>query len=157
MLLLAAGCTDLGGAPPDGAAASDPPGMDGSMLCDAEAIQAPDDAGGDGVSLRRDLQPLLTRTCVFSGCHGQAGAALGLVLAEGSARSHLVCVPAAGAPNLNRVEKGSPQRSYLVNKLEGTQLDVGGGGHRMPMGQSAWAPADIDLVTRWIRAGARDN
>ena len=79
------------------------------------------------------------------------------MLAEGVTRANLVDVPAVGAPGLNRVEKGDPERSYLVNKLEGTHLEVGGDGHRMPLGQNAWPQAEVDVVIRWIRSGARDN
>lgn len=137
-LLGTLGCTDLGGAPPDGTI-------------------APDVFPDGGASLGEDVQPLFTQRCVLSGCHGSAGAAFGLILVEGMARSHLVDVAAAGAPGHLRVAAGHPERSYLVNKLEGTQLDVGGDGRRMPLGQQALAPDEIDRVVRWIRSGARDN
>jgi len=151
-LLVAASCTDLGGAPPDAADA----GVDVDP-CAAEAGTGPMDAGLDGPSYRIDVESIFTRKCAMGGCHGTSNPALGMVLAEDVSWSHLVCVPSAAAPSLRRVVPSQPERSYLVNKLDGTHLDVGGMGRRMPLGQEPLSVLEMDLITGWIRAGARNN
>jgi hypothetical protein len=155
-LLVVAGCTDLGGAPPDGVLPPDAGAQDG-VLCDAEIGHVPLDAASDGVSFREEVGPIFSRKCDFGGCHAAQSPALGLVLAEGAAWKKLVCVRAVGAPGRNRVEKRAPQRSYLLDKLMGTQIDAGGSGRQMPLGREPLTPIEMGWITDWIRGGAKDN
>ena len=60
--------------------------------------------------------------------------------------------PAAQAPGLLRVVPGDPERSFLVRKLEGSL--AAGEGEPMPRVGMTLSPALLDLVRRWIAAGA---
>lgn len=152
-LLCVAGCTDLGGTPPDAGPDVAPDGG----LCDAEVGHVPKDASADGLSYRLDIESIFSRKCALGGCHGTSNPAMGFVLAQGVSWSQLVCVRSLGAPQLNRVERGDVARSYLVHKLAGTYMDVGGTGRRMPLGQEPLTPLEMELIADWITAGAADN
>ncbi|MBW2264043.1 MAG: hypothetical protein JRG91_18935, partial [Deltaproteobacteria bacterium] len=52
-----------------------------------------------------------------------------------------------------RIEPGSTADSYLWHKVIGTQSSVGGSGSTMPVGGSL-TPHELDLIERWIVAGA---
>jgi len=68
----------------------------------------------------------------------------------------LVGHPAAEAPGLNRVEPGDAENSYLIHKLEGSHLDVGGSGGQMPDGGPYLDDATIAAVREWVEAGASE-
>jgi hypothetical protein len=98
---------------------------------------------------------VFTPACTAPSCHGGGGAG-GLVLSAGAAYGDLVGVaasnPAAHAAGLLRVAPGDPDRSFLLRKLAGT---LGAGeGAPMPFGGSHLPAGSIDLVRRWIAAGA---
>ena len=100
-------------------------------------------------------QKIFTPSCAIASCHGAAGAG-GLGLTADAAYADLVGVApandAARAAGLLRVAPGDPDRSFLLQKLDGT---LGAGeGQRMPQVGSALPAAAIDLVRRWIAAGA---
>jgi hypothetical protein len=123
------------------------PGGD-PLLCDPAA---------GAVSFCRDIQPIFTANCAFSGCHAGASPQLGQNLSAGNAYASIVNVPSQEVPTLDRVEPGNPDASYLVNKIEGTAAAVGGVDTRMPLGQGPLPQADIDLIRAWIAAGAPNN
>lgn len=108
----------------------------------------------DQVSFRRDVVPLLKARC--AGCHLTGEEPGNMQLHPQAAFRTLVNVPSMGSPLL-RVTPGAPDQSYLVRKLEGTHLDVGGRGARMPLDTGPLDPKDIALIRDWIRAGAPDN
>jgi len=105
------------------------------------------------ISFSADIQPLFNSRCVA--CHQGVGDA-GLSLEPGKAHAGLVNVASTQSP-LVRVSPGNPEQSYLLNKLTGTQLQVGGSGARMPFGSSALSESQIDLVRSWISQGAQNN
>lgn len=85
------------------------------------------------------------------------GAAQGqLALEAGTSYQALVGVPSTQS-KLLRVKPGDSSQSYLVNKLEGTQGEVGGSGTLMPQGTGALPQAQLDMIVRWIESGAHDN
>lgn len=93
-----------------------------------------------------DIAPIFT---ICAPCHLAGFANGGLSFDNGA--NDLVSVPSrAGLPY---VTAGEPDQSYLLFKLEGTQLDVGGFGARMPIGPPL-ADEEIDLVACWIEDGA---
>ena len=47
--------------------------------------------------------------------------------------------------------------SYMIHKLRGTQLDVGGSGTQMPQGASPLDISLINIIRAWTRAGAPNN
>ncbi len=117
-----------------------------------------DDIGGDEVTLR-DVQPIFSGYCLFSGCHAGSSPEEGMSLGEGQTFSQVVNVAARQLPSINRVTPNQPDNSYLVHKVQGTHLDVdvGGSGSRMPLGRSPLSQSDIDLIRAWIQAGAQPN
>jgi mono/diheme cytochrome c family protein len=107
------------------------------------------------VSLSKDIQPIFDANCVI--CHqGGAYAPAGLSLQSGAAYSNLVNVKSTESP-LMRVAPGSPGQSYLINKLLGTQGQVGGSGAQMPFGAAPLPQAQITLIQQWITQGAPNN
>ncbi len=115
---------------------------------------------GSGVSLTRDIQPIFSTNCALSNCHiTNSPQGDGLDLSPGNSWANTVNVPSAEAPLLRIVPFNSAQ-SYLINKLDGTQLTVTTpslGGARMPSGASPLPSSEIQLIREWIDQGALDN
>ena len=109
--------------------------------------------GGDQVTLS-DIQPIFTFNCAVSGCHTGTAPEQGMNLSAGQTFANVVNVPAMELSTMNRVTPGQPGSSYLFHKVEGTHMDVGGSGDRMPLNRSPLTQMDIDLIRAWIEAGA---
>jgi len=111
------------------------------------------DTGAVAVDYETQIQPIFNNNCT---CHlmGPSGSMFApyLTLNPGTSISQLVDV-ASEQSALARVLPGDPQGSYLFRKLEGTHLEAGGSGDRMPQGTELSA-ADIELVRSWILGGA---
>jgi hypothetical protein len=160
------------GPPATTADAAGVPGLDAAAGGDAGAVVvSPCDEGQVlcGTRCIAEIPPTLdaifTSTlehgCVFDSCHG------GLVPKEGldlstpdSAYSHLVGVASRQRPELQLVEPGHPERSYLVNKLRGVDLaatDSAGlrPAERMPQPPNTpLCEEKIRVIEEWIRGGA---
>lgn len=106
------------------------------------------------VSFEADIQPIWNNYCVF--CHMTGAEGAGLNLEPGLAYADLVGVPSVQS-SLKRVEPGDPARSYLVHKLEGTHLEVGGQGAPMPLRAARLGDEELQLIRRWIEEGARNQ
>lgn len=111
-------------------------------------------------TLSGDVQPILSSSCAFNGCHG--GSILEppgkpMSLDAGKTYSNTVNVPALELPSMHRIEPGNPDASYLVQKIQGTQGSVGGTGERMPLGLPPLSQAEIDVIREWIANGAKNN
>ncbi len=128
-----------------------------SVACAGDGTGLDGNDGGDEVTLSRDVQPIFTGNCAFSGCHAGSDPAQGMSLSAGRAFSSVVNVAARELPSMNRVTPNQPDNSYLVHKVQGTHLDAGGSGSRMPLNRSPLSQSDIDLVRAWIQAGAQSN
>ena len=104
------------------------------------------------------LQPTLasiqanvfTPNCAFSGCHGGSTVQQGLHLYPGSSAGNLINVASPRDANLIRVVPGSPNASFIIQKLEGTQTL----GDRMPQFGPYLPQATIDVIRQWIQLGA---
>ena len=94
---------------------------------------------------------VFTPSCATSGCH-DAGAAASLNLSSGASYAMLVGIASSQQPGIQRVAPGTPNDSYLIQKLEGTAAS----GQRMPVGGALSQPV-IDVVRQWITDGATDN
>lgn len=116
-----------------------------------------DSGNDDDVTLSGDVQPILTASCALSGCHAGTSPAQGQNLSSGQTFSNVVGVASAELPSMNRVTAGAPDNSYLVHKIQGTHLDVGGSGARMPFGRTALPQDAIDVIRAWIQDGAANN
>ncbi len=108
-----------------------------------------------GPTLVEVQRQVFTPNCLSGGCHNAGDAAGALVLEGGIAFNELVNVApenaAARAAGLQRVVPFEPEQSFLLTKI----VRPGPGqGNRMPLGASPLSAEDIDLVRRWIAAGA---
>ena len=99
---------------------------------------------------------IFTPICAKAGCHaGSTGGQEGLILDAGVSYGLLVGHRASENSTLNRVEPGSPERSYLILKLRG---DPSISGARMPQdGPPYLSSEQIEGIAAWIRAGAPNN
>jgi hypothetical protein len=161
------------------------PGVPGSEGRDLHAV-AIDDAGGvwvaggdivpsldDGALLyfgprtpeggvvprapfRSRVQPTLFTNCVEFGCHGGQSPIYVDARTPESSRATMVGRRSFQS-KLLRVLPGRPSFSYLVHKLEGTHVEAGGLGERMPQGRAPLPLADLEAVRAWILEGAPDS
>jgi mono/diheme cytochrome c family protein len=113
------------------------------------------EAADAAVSYKTDIQPIFNAQCVF--CHVTGAENAGLNLGRRESRASLMA-PSSEAP-LPRVTPGDPEKSYLVHKLRGTHLSVGGSGNAMPMYDPPrpFDAALLERISRWIQNGAPDN
>ena len=97
------------------------------------------------VSYVRDVLPIFQANC--QGCHQPAKA-------EGDYLMTTVeLLAAAGESGAAGVVPGKPTESYLID-----QITPDADGHaEMPKNGKALTKAEIDLITRWIAAGAQDD
>jgi len=83
----------------------------------------------------------------------------GLNLAPGASYGGLVGVlsanPSAGAAGVLRVAPGNPDASFLLQKLSGNITPAEG--VKMPLVGRPLSPAELDLIRRWIAAGAPET
>jgi hypothetical protein len=115
------------------------------------ALAAPD---GTGVSFKQSIVPVLKSKCATCHLTGQEGGRLALY--PGAAYASLVAAKSNEA-DLLLVKPGAPDESYLLMKLQGTHLEHGGQGARMPFGAPPLEAETIAKVRDWIAAGAPDN
>lgn len=89
-----------------------------------------------------------------TGCHPSVNPALDLT--AGKSYDQLVGIQALEDPTLYRVVAGDPGRSFVYLKVGGDApvADIPAVGTRMPPRAPPIAPADLDLLRRWILQGA---
>lgn len=106
------------------------------------------------VSFAQDIAPVLRTRCAV--CHMTGSEPGNLRLYPSAAYDSLV-----GASSVSTgkwlVSAGKPEESYLVHKIKGTHLEVGGEGSRMPQGQNPLGQEVISLIETWIGQGAEKN
>lgn len=110
------------------------------------------------VSFATHVQPVFTGNC--TGCHFAGfggGAPMGLILTSDSAYLKTVDVTAGELAAMKRIRPSLPDSSYLIHKIQNTQASVGGSGVRMPSGAPALSAYTINLLRRWVAAGAPNN
>src|SRR5688572_13261286 len=111
-------------------------------------------AASSAVSFSRDLVPVLKASC--ASCHLTGDEAGNLALHPGAAYKSLVGVQSIEGKWL-RVKPGAPDESYLLMKIDGTHLDAGGSGGRMPFNMEPLDAATRQRFRDWIAAGAPEN
>ena len=131
----------------------------GSLFAGCFSDRPTGPSGGGVVSFANDVQPILSGSCAFSNCHGTNAnpSAKPMVLTSGQAYSNIVGVSSAELPSMQRIQAGQPNSSYLIHKIQGTHLTVGGSGSRMPLGVAPLSQARIDLIRSWVANGAPQN
>lgn len=115
------------------------------------------------ISFAADLVPILVQSCATSGCHvtpspdpetNTLNAPGSLILEAVAAYDNLVSRPSVERTDLLRVAPGSPDTSYLIMKLLGSEGIIG---ERMPMNPPYFSDATVAMFASWIRAGAPRN
>lgn len=87
----------------------------------------------------KDVKPILDRACI--GCHGVAVQSDGIRL-----DSYAEIMKKKGL-----VTAGDPKKSKIVTFVNGTRQP------RMPMSGKPLPPANIDLLTKWVKEGAAEK
>ena len=96
---------------------------------------------------------ILQPNCTTSGCHGALTAITGLPLSNADEAYNVLTGRVCGEPYQpgftprNYVDPGSPERSLLIQRLLGTDVDVMPPDRPLP-------ELEIDLVAQWIEEGA---
>jgi len=131
----------------------------GLSTCSKKRSTAP---GGGGLpatytTYSASVQPIWNLQCSGIGCHVSAGVLPGggLRLDNGVSHSNLVNTASQDFPSLIRVVPNKVDSSYLIDKLEGTQASVGGGGDRMPQIGGFLSATTINVIKAWIQDSAR--
>jgi hypothetical protein len=104
------------------------------------------------VSFATDVAPILAQHCTNAGCHSgsRAKAALDLTLAKSYSELVNVSASQCGDGRL-LVDPQDASRSYLVQKLLGTEMCQGG---QMPKAGVSLPSAQLEAITAWICQGA---
>ncbi len=92
--------------------------------------------------------------CALSGCHTGSNPPQGMNLSAGQAFSNIVNVTSKEISTLSRINPGNPEQSYLYLKVLGDPSIMFS---RMPIGRTPLSVEEIDVIRRWIEAGALDN
>ena len=112
-----------------------------------------------GTTFATIQKKILDASCATPTCHGAAAVSGGLNLAAGASYGNLVGVlaanPSAQAGGVLRVAPGNPDSSFLLQKLLGTITPAEG--VKMPLVGQPLSPAELDLIRRWIAAGAPET
>jgi hypothetical protein len=146
------------------------------------------DLPASGVSLEHDLMPIFEASCTFSSCHDRSARKAGLVLGDPKATdpgdaallkevrdSLLAPSTTVKSPIVPRVTPGDPTKSFVLDKMTGTQNERGyaqcqnqgpsgsppnGCGDPMPFGDPNYcseSPMKVESIAAWIRDGAPQN
>jgi hypothetical protein len=105
-------------------------------------------AWGGETDFQRIQDTILTPHCVT--CHSGFFAPHRLRLDARNSYQSLVGMQSAEVPAVQRVKPGSPDASYLMQKVEGHASE----GARMPAGGPPLSKQDIELIRQWIAGGA---
>jgi hypothetical protein len=108
---------------------------------------------GTGAELVASFQSIQDHvfTPICTVCHAGGAAPQGLRLDAANSHAMLVGTPSTEVPSVLRVAPGDPDRSYLIQKLEGHAAV----GARMPFGGPYLDVATIAIIRQWIAAGAQ--
>jgi WD40 repeat protein/mono/diheme cytochrome c family protein len=115
-------------------------------LVAASAAQAQESPDADGpISYYRDVRPIFQRHC--HGCHQPAKSGGGFTMTSFEA------LLAGGESELTAIAPGDVEESFLVDQITPDES----GQAMMPKDQPPLTADQIDLVRRWVAAGAEDD
>ena len=106
------------------------------------------------VSFTKTIMPVLKRRC--AACHIMGTEPGKMALIPSKAYEFIVNVDSVEVA-MKRIAPGEPEKSYLLHKLQGTHLDVGGMGSQMPLHQGPLPLKDLNNFRLWIEQGAQNN
>jgi hypothetical protein len=113
---------------------------------------------GDVVTLSMLQEKIFTPKCAQSSCHlGKPPPQAPMSLQTGRSHSELVSAPSIQATSLLRIDPKSISNSYLIHKVRGTSMDVGGSPTRMPLMQTPLEESEIVMIETWILRGAPND
>jgi hypothetical protein len=113
--------------------------------CPDLATLAPADAGACIVLKKRNFVQGVAP--IFEGCGGEVCHFFG----SGAIADQVGVLADECCNEIQIIEPGHPERSYLVDKLQGRNLCMGS---RMPLNQPPLSPDDMQAVVDWICQGA---
>ncbi|MBL8890249.1 MAG: hypothetical protein JNL67_09730 [Planctomycetaceae bacterium] len=108
----------------------------------ANMAEVPRATESDTVFFSKDIAPLLAESC--NGCHIAGNNLRGGLSVESYVRLM------RGGDSGAIVVAGNPEESLLIKKLKGTA-----DGQQMPINRPKWTAEQIELISTWIREGAR--
>ena len=106
------------------------------------------------ISFSQQIVPVLRTRCAV--CHMTGTEPGNLRLFPSAAYDSIVGAESVSTGRL-LVSAGNPDESYLLHKIRGTHLDMGGEGSRMPQGQAPLSQEVITLIEMWVAQGAERN
>jgi len=129
-----------------------------SMEEDSSVGMDTSEGGSTDLSHATDIQPIWDEHCTMA-CHEPGGAWVGFLDLSDSAYDRIVNASVLTVSGMNHITPGDLEASYLWQKIQGTQLDVGGNGDKMPYPQPGMAPTvltqeQLDTIEEWILGGA---
>lgn len=155
LALTASACPEDMGETTDSASSA----TDGGSTGDTSATSSPTTgmSGSTGMAVElshaADIQPIWDKYCMMN-CHMAGGSGAGSLLMDGDDYDAIVNKASIGLPAMNLVTPSDRMNSYLWHKLDGTQMEVGGSGSKMPLGV-AMTQDELDAVSAWIDQGAK--
>ena len=128
--------------------------------CTKEKRPAPPPAATAAPATLSSMQTdIFALSCAVSGCHDNRANPAGQLSMSSVQATYagLVNRNSTEAVNLKLVAPADPDHSYLVDKLTGTHLLVGGTGRQMPQDAAPLSSDDINRIINWINDGAQVN
>jgi len=132
------------------------------LVTPAVAVRRCERPNAPTVHLSTDIQPIFDRSCAVAGCHLGPVSRQGLDLSAGQAFSSTVGVHSKEKPRRRRISRGHPNKSYLVQKIEGMPGIAGlqeppGCPSATLNGAQCLSVEDITVIRQWITECALNN
>lgn len=130
--------------------------------CTAYVVPQGTDLTAPKVTFKADVAPILVKSCTDQACHGSKASSEGIYLPANSPDEMYAALtgPATSTLAMGVTTAGSPEKSFLMRKLDGDQCTVtcvkGGCGARMPP-DAPLPVAARDTIRRWIAQGAKKD
>lgn len=124
------------------------------MPAPARADSALADSAGAGsgriAALKKEVIPVIRRSCSVSGCHEGERPKANLDLSADDLRPALLDVPSRQVKEVRLIDSKDPGRSYILMKVAGGE---GIKGKKMPVGNVPGLSAEeISLFADWVRS-----